>query len=299
MPKHKPSKFRPRARDSGGPHETKPAASVSGGAPSFFQEYLPYAVPAALIVAYYFSQHTAFEFPLAIAALASIVFVFGRDMLPSEWTREGVKAAAFETGSAFLVAVAALLFASFALQTATPLDVVTSCSMLPVLERGDFVILQGGGIRVPEVESFSSITSDDVIKKPCSFNLVNGSSIPSLCTVGVKIDNKPFFFNESNDVIVYEPTVNGQPVPPGLIIHRAFVKVKAGGKYYYLTKGDNNPVLDQEAPAPGYRGFDPVPQEKVHGKVLFRVPLLGYFKLFLFLQLAQPPGCDYRIIQKY
>ena len=294
MSRHKP------LQNTGGGSAAKPLQSAGISKASFFQDYLPYAVPAVLIVFYYFSQHTVFEFPLAVAAFVSIVLVFGRDLLPTEWTKEGVKTAVFETASAFAFAVAAFLAVSFLLQTATPLDVVTSCSMLPVLERGDFIILQGGSVRAQEVESFiPSIPAQDFVKKPCSFSLVNGSSVQGLCTVGVKVDNKPVFFNESNDILVYEPTVGGQPVPPGLIIHRAFAKVKYDGKFYYLTKGDNNPILDQESPAPGYRGFDPVPPEKVHGKVLFRIPLLGYFKLFLFLQLAQPAGCDYRLSQTY
>jgi len=63
----------------------------------------------------------------------------------SEWRKP-----VFEIGVTLSVAVAAWLALCFALQTSTPLNVVTSCSMLPALERGDFIILQGGGVKARE-----------------------------------------------------------------------------------------------------------------------------------------------------
>ena len=66
------------------------------------------------------------------------------------------------------------------------------------------------------------------------------------------------------DVIVY--SVPGQSVP---IIHRV-IKINSDGTYQ--TKGDNNNsqlVYEQS-----------VSKEQIHGKVIFIIPKLGYFKVF-------------------
>ena len=72
------------------------------------------------------------------------------------------------------------------------------------------------------------------------------------------------------DVVVY--TVPTQQVP---IIHR-IVKINPDGSF--VTKGDHNPN-----PIPfqgGYSEFSIKPQW-VHGKVIFIIPKLGYFKVIL------------------
>jgi signal peptidase I len=105
-------------------------------------------------------------------------------------------------------------------------------------------------------------------------------------------------FQDYGDVIVYKP--NGATnVHP--IIHRARTWVDNGNtvsyttgapiqnssKGYsaphpgYITKGDNNAVIDQGAWT-NYRGLGPIqPVEKewVIGKAVFAVPLLGYLPL--------------------
>lgn len=66
------------------------------------------------------------------------------------------------------------------------------------------------------------------------------------------------------DVIVY--SVNSERVP---IIHR-IVKINNDGSYQ--TKGDNNSNQIQYELS--------VTKDQVHGKVLFVIPKLGYFKVF-------------------
>ncbi|MEK6902165.1 MAG: hypothetical protein AABX02_01080, partial [archaeon] len=77
----------------------------------------------------------------------------------------------------------------------------------------------------------------------------------------------------------------------------AVVKIKSDGKYYVLTKGDNNPSLDQDCgevsdiffPADGIQTITdkscpspyPVSLSDVKGKALFWVPYVGYIKLLL------------------
>lgn len=99
-------------------------------------------------------------------------------------------------------------------------------------------------------------------------------------------------FGDYGDVIIYRP--NGvDSVHP--IIHRAMTFVDAAavegsafGSYYedphggYITKGDNNPYIDQgNLWIPGVGMIEPVEKEWIIGKALIAVPLLGYLPLHL------------------
>lgn len=84
------------------------------------------------------------------------------------------------------------------------------------------------------------------------------------------------------DIIVYkttDPYLSGE-----LIVHRIVKVYSVNGEIVgYVTKGDNNPQPDNVA------GFEPptgIPPQDVVGKVVFVIPLLGYFVLFL----KQPLG---------
>jgi signal peptidase I len=90
----------------------------------------------------------------------------------------------------------------------------------------------------------------------------------------VLVGKKPADINVG-DVIVY--TAN-QPDP---IIHRVIAKWYRDGKYYFTTKGDHNP---------GMLPFEEeIVQERVVGKAVFRIPALGYIKIW-FVQLLQLLG---------
>lgn len=57
---------------------------------------------------------------------------------------EGLKKTLFEAGASIIIAIAAvLIIPSIILHTSAPIDVVASCSMLPVMHRGDLVVLSG------------------------------------------------------------------------------------------------------------------------------------------------------------
>ena len=55
------------------------------------------------------------------------------------------------------------------------------------------------------------------------------------------------------------------------IVHRAVERLVDVGGWQFITKGDNNPVSDSR----------PVPESRVIGRVVGRVPILGYFPLFI------------------
>ena len=110
-------------------------------------------------------------------------------------------------------------------------------------------------------------------------------------------------FSMPGDVIIYRPNGNTDLHP---IIHRALYWVEAGptnityremdtvtGKVVirqyiaphagYITKGDNNPVIDQTGFGNNYRGLgspiQPVKKEWIIGKAVYAVPLVGYLPL--------------------
>lgn len=69
------------------------------------------------------------------------------------------------------------------------------------------------------------------------------------------------------DIIVYlRPGTSDE-----FIVHRAVEKSMVNGRWQFITKGDNNPVSDST----------PVPDSRVVGRVVGRVPIFGYFLLFI------------------
>ena len=99
-------------------------------------------------------------------------------------------------------------------------------------------------------------------------------------------------FGDYGNVIVYRPN-GADSVHP--IIHRAMTYVDTAavvesglGQYYedphggYITKGDNNPSIDQgNLRIAGVGVVEPVRKEWIVGKALFSVPLIGYLPLHL------------------
>jgi len=56
-----------------------------------------------------------------------------------------------------------------------------------------------------------------------------------------------------------------------LIVHRAVDKYETGDGYYFVTKGDNN----------GSKDPYPVPEQNLVGKVIGRIPWIGYIRIAL------------------
>jgi len=95
-------------------------------------------------------------------------------------------------------------------------------------------------------------------------------------------------FGHPGDVIVFRP--NGiDSIHP--IIHRALVRIdsdQAGEMLGFenphggiITKGDNNPVIDQVTTHPDTGRIEPVQDEWIIGKALFAIPLVGYLPLHI------------------
>ncbi|MFH0834741.1 MAG: hypothetical protein V1881_00150 [Candidatus Micrarchaeota archaeon] len=272
---------------------------------------------AALVL--FLAAYVATGFVLfAFGVFACVVAVILLEILTEDTfkSQKGAKQSAWELGIAFASAIAAWFILGFVLQTSSPINVVTSCSMLPVLERGDLIILQGGNIRVPEAQYAASLANATYEQRgirvdaadgtrtyrfilpiiggnslfeyglePCTAEARDGASTQEFCAYRITLNGTEYALNRNNDIIVYEPT----PAYYGLIIHRAFLKINAADGAYYLTRGDNNEFLDQQS------GIQLVPEKDVKGKVLLRVPYVGYLKLFLFMQFEEPKGCGYLV----
>jgi signal peptidase len=96
------------------------------------------------------------------------------------------------------------------LRTDYPLLAVASGSMVPTLNVGDLIIVQG----VPASEIYAA----------------------------------PQTSNTPGDIIVFKGVVIGRP--DELIVHRAINKTYRDGVFYFITHGDHNPPGSNEGPFP-------------------------------------------------
>ena len=194
------------------------------------------------------------------------------------------------------------------LQTSTPIVIVTSDSMEPMIYRGDIIFIQGvsaDALNSPRVDMTQSVdqkyvrefatleyendgtcsikvssTGGKYIDCPTleSFTIMNGVSSPTKVNI-----------TEDKEIVVYTDDVSGED-----IIHRAQVKMYAPDGVYLITKGDNkntNPTIDQDCNFYNILGESkllcslnpyPISMDKIRGKYLFKIPYLGYLKLWLF-----------------
>ncbi len=117
----------------------------------------------------------------------------------------------------------------------------------------------------------------------CGFTYKNGVRGEGPCLEYLEFKGKKYYQNLSNDVVVYVPSRGDYYSSVGDIVHRAFFRIDINGETYYLTKGDNNPIMDNQnyyCSKPSIKNH-PIPEENVKGKVILRVPYLGYLKLFV------------------
>jgi len=275
----------------------------------------------------------------ALAAIASLAYLLYVEFRATQDPKEIL--------SSLAVALGAWIALSLLLNTTSPINIITSCSMLPDFERGDLIILQGADLAsTPILQTPQSLQNTRYepaeitvqgqtvarIYQPTAENgpvfqpefstcqrkpLDSGrASSEQVCLKSAATAKQSAAILQSPDVVVFD-----SGTPAGLIIHRAFGVLNATDGPYLLTKGDNNNFLDQQS------GFALIPhrtagrvllnlpllgaltwregglqwvtenQFPVKGKVLLRIPYIGYIKLLLFLQIQAPAGCD-SVLQK-
>ena len=116
-----------------------------------------------------------------------------------------------------------------------------------------------------------------------------------VCVKQIRYKDKLIQVERKGDIIVYKPeqnTIFYYQLRGGEVVHRAIIKLNVQEGYYYLTKGDNNNVFDIQYYSYSYGiGNTPVKEENVKGAVLFKIPFIGYYKLFLVGSLEEQPNC--------
>lgn len=181
--------------------------------------------------------------------------------------------------------------------TQTPLVIVVSDSMVPNMFRGDVIVLIGStgpAVNADEINLNENIEgkffSEFASVQYYSSDKFNEEISKIVFSSGEEL----LIPRESgNDAIVYTEQRRGIQ-----IIHRVIAKIKSSGKYYFLTKGDNNPTMDQDCgqvknvfiPGTDVKAIAsekqcislyPILENKVDGKAVLRIPLIGFIKLLL------------------
>jgi len=216
------------------------------------------------------------------------------------WVMPRVKARTQSKGVEYVVNILFAFLFAFILYTilgllfgtGSPLVVVYSGSMEPVLFRGDVMglkasntdlffgpeVVLNSNIKNVPVSAFASPTYGAVELESLTFS--NGVVVP---------------YKKEGSIVVYSafnpaiPSFNGKP-----IIHRAFVKIKALDGTFVLTKGDNSETnktfdadcgrvdpLRQISENPCIT-FYAIPVNEVQGVAFFNLPKVGCVKLWLF-----------------
>jgi signal peptidase I len=296
-----------------------------------------------LIVQIIFGSGPLNFLPPIIGAIVVIeIFVFVGMEIKTGAIKHGWKHEVLDTLIALIVAVCIWYGASFILNTETPISGVVSCSMLPNLQRGDFVLVHGAPITAYEIEMTKeeleslndraevtygnkSATIKGSIFSYCVFNrhtdmcqafvnspgefveekgvftylydrcpltYSNDTQVSQPCVTSVIFKGQEYLTNFSNDIMIYNPPKTDYYSLIGDIVHRTMFKINVDDKSYHITRGDNNPILDLQVY--NYQNDlenRPVPEENVRGKVILRIPILGYFKLFLSGYLQEDPQC--------
>lgn len=128
----------------------------------------------------------------------------------------------------------------------------------------------------------------------CVEEVKDSGEISQPCIKSVEFEGKNYTQSINNDILVYQPAKTDLFSLNGDIIHRGYFELVVDGteERYYLTKGDNNPVFDIQIYDYGRGiGNSVVSADNVKGKMIFKVPLIGYFKLFISGFFQEPAQC--------
>jgi len=185
----------------------------------------------------------------------------------------------------------------FLLNTSSPMVIVSSASMVPEMHRGDVIVLYGEeNIKAEEV-NYTGTISDKMYSEygkttpyPLSITIDSLSGTKTISFVeseGIEINSQKIPITKDGDIIVYFSRYSNKE-----IIHRTVAKINASDGVFFLTKGDANPVIDQECISgqeilgyPSYLGCittNAVSEKEIRGKAVFKIPLVGCIKLWVF-----------------
>jgi hypothetical protein len=310
-----------------------------------------YVALVIIFIAYFvFERSTGIAIILGALVFFLIVVILVLEIM-NGFKEVGAKRNLMEIGIAIAVVLIIWIVLRVGLNTAYPLDVVPSCSMLPALQRGDMIVVQGvnqNNLNAPIINvsksewnsSFSNTNSESfqcvayrqsgstvklsqfvlsgytvgllktsegtseivpstsqnglLIKYTCGtvpVTFQNGTVEQEASTTAITVGNTTIIGDRNNSIEVYQtvPQDYFYKVGDSYIVHRVYAILNVSGKYYTLTKGDNNPGLDiqyDNTPANLSKG-------QVGGKVIASIPYIGYVKLILSNNFVEPTGCNY------
>jgi len=189
--------------------------------------------------------------------------------------------------SAFVFAWLIYTGLGLVLGTESPMMIVVSGSMQPLYHRGDVIILQGTQAEGLEGKEVQLQEASLVEKEFASFAVPIYKQNGNLKEIeSIKFNtNETIQVTQEGSIVVYWSSHLSEP-----IIHRVAAKLKAGDGWYVLTKGDSeqNRTVDQDCgliingrPEQACIEFYPVPVEKLQGKAVLQIPLVGCIKLWL------------------
>lgn len=117
----------------------------------------------------------------------------------------------------------------------------------------------------------------------------NTFSVPE--TSSITIANTTIVENYSNPVVVYMTVPGDAFYADYEIIHRLYAAIDVNGRYYAVTKGDNNAVIDIQA------GNYPANESQVIGYLVAGVPYLGYPSLIIKGMLSPVAQCNQMMLR--
>ena len=174
---------------------------------------------------------------------------------------------------------------SFLLGTNSPLVIVFSGSMEPVLYRGDVVVLTAANTLMLK----EAVVDFPVKNKLLSDYALIGSrknSLGVMRNASIKIGEKEFEFDEEGPIVVYHSDLQKRD-----IIHRGVLKIVAPDGNFVITLGDNNTRVDQDCKGTPSSftciNSVPVSESMFTGKYLFHIPFIGHIKLLFFDDLPR------------
>jgi signal peptidase I len=120
----------------------------------------------------------------------------------------------------------------------------------------------------------------------------SGASNYGPCVTSIYYNGEKVTSGKVGDTVVYAPKSGDLFARSGDIIHRVFLEIETPKTKYYVIKGDNNPVADLQVYDSRFGGNSIAEGKQLKGRVLFRIPMLGYFKLFLSGFVEEGESCN-------
>ena len=115
------------------------------------------------------------------------------------------------------------------------------------------------------------ITSTDNLPKGIKFYTMETNSMDPIILVNSLFITKPYPFYQINEIVTFEFPGNKE-----IVTHRIVNLSKQNNQTYYITKGDNNDLVDRRL----------IPPENIFGKVIIVIPFLGWLVRFIQTKLG-------------